>query len=307
MTRVSSFGHNQVMLSQLLENQSRLFDGQKQINTGKKTDEFRGLTREAETLLGAKSLKTRTETYLNTIADVKRKLDTNNVYLETIRSAGEDLRQVVIETLGQDQALAFSESLEQAVATALTALNAQVGGVYIFAGQRTDTKPVDADTLADLVAAPSAASLFQNDTNHLKARVNDNVEIRHGVLASEVAQDLLTSLKAIADFDAGAGGPLDGPLTAAQRTFLEGEMANLTAAVDKVQSFVAQNGLRQQRADSIEQELLGTSDFLDVFISDIEDVDLAKAITKVNSDQAALEASYRIVSQLSRLSILDFL
>lgn len=307
MTRVSSFGHNQVMVSQLLENQSRLFESQKQVNTGKKTDEYRGLTREAETLLGAKSLKTRTDTYLNTIADVKRKLDTNNVYLETIYNAGTDLRQVMIETLGQDQALAFTESLEQAVATALTALNAEVGGVYIFSGQRTDTKPVNADSLADLIAAPSAASLFQNDGNHLKARVNDNVEIQHGVLASEVAQDLLTSLKAIGDFDAGGFGPLDGPLTAAQRTFLETEMANLTAALDKAQSFVSQNGLRQQRADTLQQELLGNSDFLEVFISDIEDVDLARAITNVNNDQSALEASYQIVSQLSRLSLLNYL
>lgn len=307
MTRVSSFGHNQVMISQLLENQSELFNSQRQVNSGKKADEFRGLTREAETLLGAKSLKTRTETYLNTIADVKRKLDTNNVYVETMYKAGADLKQVMVEALGQDQAMAFSESLEQAVSTVLSALNTQVSGRFIFAGQRTDTVPVTADNLADLIAAPSAASLFQNDANHLKSRVNDNVEIQHGILASEVAQDLLTSLKAIADFDAGGLGPLNGPLTPAQRTFLETEMANLTTALDSVQTFISQNGLRQQRAETLERELNGNKEFLEIFISDIEDVNMAEAITRVNNNQTALEASYKVVSQLSRLSLLNFL
>lgn len=307
MTRVSSFGHNQVMLSQLLNNQSKLFDAQNQVNTGKKTDEFRGLTREAETLLGAKSLKSRTESYMNTLADVQRKLDTNDIYLESVAGAAGDLKQVMVEALGGDQAMSFTESLEQAVSMVLSSLNANVSGTYIFSGQRTDTKPVTADNLTDLVAAPDVASLFQNDDKALRSRVSDNVDIEHGILASDVAEDLLGVLKSIGDFDTGPFGPLDGPLTDAQRTFLETQTTALTAAMDTVQAQISRNGLRQQRAESLQQETVGNRDFLEVFISDIEDVDLAEAITRVNNDQTALEASYRVVSQLSRLSLMNFL
>ena len=307
MTRVSSFGHNQSMVNSLLQNQSRLFDVQRQINTGKKSDEFRGYTREAETLLSARTLKSRTEGYKSVASDIRRKLDTNNLQMEGIRSAADDLKQTIIDALGQDQAIAFSESLQQAVASVLTALNTQVNGNYIFAGSRTDTMPVAAQSLADVIAAPSVASLFQNDAEKLSGKVGDGVEIEYGMVASDIATDLLTSLKALADYDAGPLGPLDGPLTAAQRSFLQTEMANLTTAIDTVQSYISQNALRQNRAEDVSETLESGSNFLEVFISDIEDVNLTEAATRLNNDQLALQASYSIMGQLSKLSLLNFL
>lgn len=307
MTRVSSFGHNQSMVNSLLQNQSRLFEVQRQINTGKKADEFRGYTREAETLLSARTLKSRTDGYMSVAKEIRRKLDTNELQMEGIRSAADDLKQTIIDALGQNQAISFSESLQQAVASALSALNTQIAGNYIFAGSRTDTKPVAAQSLADLVAAPSVASLFQNDTEKLSGRVGDNVEIEYGLIASDIATDLLTSLKALADYDAGPFGPLDGPLTAAQRSFLQTEMANLTTAIDTVQSYISQNALRQNRAEDVVETLDASNNFLEVFISDIEDVNLTEAATRLNGDQLALQASYNIMGQLSKLTLLNYL
>lgn len=307
MTRVSSFGHNQSMVNSLLQNQSRLFDVQRQINTGKKADEFRGYTREAETLLSARTLKSRTEGYVATAKDIRRKLDTNELQMEGMHDAADDLKQTIVDALGQNQAISFSESLQQAIASVLSSLNTQVNGNYIFAGSRTDTKPVAAQSLADLVAAPSVASLFQNDTEKLSGKVGDNVEVEYGLLASDIATDLLTSLKALADYDAGPFGPLDGPLTAAQRSFLQTEMANLTTAIDTVQSYISQNGLRQNRAEDVSETLEAGSNFLEVFISDIEDVNLTEAAMRLNGDQLALQASYSIMGQLSKLSLLNYL
>jgi len=295
------------MLNGLMQNQSRLFATQQQINTGKKTTEFRGVTREAQTLLGAKSLKSRTEGYISTANQTNRKLNTNEVYLEGMRTAADNLKQNLTEALGQENAAAVKELLGQAATMVLGALNANHDGAYIFAGSRSDTRPVAADTLDDLLAAPDAASLFLNDTMAAKSRVGDNVEITYGLLASEVGHDLLASIKALADFNAGPDGPLEGRITPVQRAFLEAEMANLVAATEKLQASISENGLRQSRLETIEQDLVKNRDFLEVFVSDIEDVDLAEAVTRINNDQLALEASYRIIGQLGRLSILNFL
>lgn len=307
MSRVSSFGHHQVMLNALLNNQSKLFSTQKQINTGKKTDEFRGIAGEAQTLLSAKSMKNRTEGYLATLKDVQRKLTTNDINLKAMEQAADDLRQTIVEGMGLEKAVAFDEALQQAVSVILNAINANIDNVYIFGGSRTNTPPVAALTLADLVAAPDAASLFQNDGVQLTSRIGDNVEMTYGVLASDVAVDLLTSLKALADFNAGPDGPIDGPLTPAQRAFLETELANLVAGIDTVRSITAQNGLRQNRAEAMEVNQIETNDFLEVFVSDIEDVNIAEALMRINMDQLALEASYRIMAELGRMSLVNFI
>lgn len=307
MTRVSSFGHNQNMVNQLLTNQSRLYDTQTQINTGKKASDFAGLAREAQTLLGAKSVKSRNDSYVANLGDVKQKLDTNDLYLENIYKAADDLRQSISEALGNGTAISFNEDVKQAASVILSALNAQMDGRYIFAGSRTDTKPVSADTLADLQAAPSVASLFNNDAVKLSSRVGDNTEVEYGMLANDVGQNLLQTLKTIAGFDAGPSGPLNGKLTAAQRTFLEGELGNLKTSIGQVQGVIAENGARQNRVDVLKDNVESTNDFLTVFISDIEDVNMTEAVTRINADQLALETSYKVVGQLSKLSLANFL
>lgn len=307
MTRVSSFGHNQVLINGLLQNQARLFEVQQQINTGKKSEEFRGFAREAETLLSARSLKTRTEGYLTAVGDVKRKLDSNDLQLNAMRNAADNLHESIINIIAQDKAVAFNENLEQALTVILTALNTQVAGNFIFAGSRSDTRPVNASTVADLMAAPTVADLFQNDDKKLSVKVTDGVDIEYGLLASDIAQDLLTSIRALADFNAGVNGPVEGDLTDTQRSFLKTEMANLVAATERLQSYVSVNGLRQNRLDALGDDLDANKNFLEIFISDIEDVNLAEAITRANNDQLALEASYQVVGRLSKLSLLNYL
>jgi flagellar hook-associated protein 3 FlgL len=307
MTRVSSFGHNQSLINGLLQNQSKLFEVQQQINTGKKASEFRGFAREAETLLSARSLKSRTEGYLSALADVKRRLDSNDLQLSAVRTAADNLHEALINTIAQDKALAFTENLDQALTVIVTALNTQVAGNYIFGGSRSDTRPVNINNVADLLAAPSIADVFQNDDKKLSIKVSDGVDVEHGLLASDIATDLLASIRALAEFNVGPDGPLEGQLTDPQRAFLKTEMANLVAATEKLQSYISVNGLRQNRLDALDNDLTANKDFLEIFISDIEDVNLAEAITRANNDQLALEASYSVIGRLTQLSLLNHL
>jgi len=43
------------------------------------------------------------------------------------------------------------------------------------------------------------------------------------------------------------------------------------------------------------------------FVSNIEDVDMAEALAKLNQNQTALQASYQTISQLNQLSLLNYL
>ncbi len=96
-------------------------------------------------------------------------------------------------------------------------------------------------------------------------------------------------------------------LSAAQFTFLQDQVQELENAINTMRQFEVQNGLVAERLDVIEQQHLDTGVFLETFIADIEDVDIAEAITRLNNDQTALEASYRAVSTLNELSLLRFL
>ncbi len=307
MTRISSFGHSQSLVNSLLRNQSSMFETQGQIASGKKADDFRGVAKEAATLLGAKSLQTRTTKYTETLQQINQHLEMNNVQLEAIESTAQSLRQSLVEMVGQEEAAALPELLEETFSSIVTSLNTKIGANYIFSGSKVDTPPVNASSIADLMAAPNAAALFVNDDRKSAAKTGDNSTTEYGLLANDIGEQVFDSLKRIADFNAGPSGPLNGKMDATQRAFLETEISNLITAIGDVQDQTAANGLRIKKSEELVSQYQVTSDFLEVFVSDIEDTDLTVAITKLNSDQLALEASYNVMGQLSRLSLLNFL
>jgi flagellar hook-associated protein 3 FlgL len=161
--------------------------------------------------------------------------------------------------------------------------------------------------MAVLLAAPSAASLFQNDNVPASVQTGDSGSTQYGLLASDIGQGVMTSIKNIAAYNAGPNGPLSGQLNATQTAFLTGELANLDTAVAAVQQQTSVNGLRQNNVDALKTQTKASSDYLAGFISDIEDTDMTQAATNLNSDQLALQASYEVMSKLSKLSLLNFL
>lgn len=307
MTRVSSFGLTQTLLSDLQRNQNRVADGQVRINSGKKTDSYQGISRQVETLLGAKSLRTRSFNYLDVIAEVKGRFEFNDLHLGSMDSEMEVLRMHILSAIAVDQTAGFSEVLEQALTSIINSLNAKVGGVYLFGGTRTDVAPVTISTVAELEAAANAAAVFQNSQTKSAVRVDESVTMEFGLLADEIATPLLDVIRDLAVFNSGAGGPIDGKLTAAQRTFLEGMLAQLDTATDQFDQFITINGVRMNRLDAVEERVTSNITFLTGFISDIEDVDIVEAILNLNADQAALQASYSSLATLFDVSLLDFI
>ena len=307
MTRVSSFGNQQVMLSSLMNNQARVFKDQTQITTGKKEEYYSGFSSEVSTLLGAKTVFGQTQGYLRASDHVDRFLRTNDIQLGTMVTNAENVRDTMLEAIAQEETLALNELMGEAFSAMISSLNTSIGGIHVFSGARSDIEPVIGTTMSDLVAAANVSDLFQNDQRRPSAKIGQNTLMEYGLLADEIGQEIFQVFKNIADFNAGPSGPLSGKLDATQLDFLKNELTNMDAAIENLQILVARNGTRQNNVESIIQEHENQEVFLEIFISDIEDVNVAEAITRLNNDQVALEASYKITSQLTNISLLDFI
>ena len=186
-------------------------------------------------------------------------------------------------------------------------LNSKVDGKYIYGGSSTDQPPVNAPALSDLLAAPTVASVFDNSALKLTQRIDENETIETGMTASDIGTNLFQMFKDIAAFDAGAGGPLGTDLTPAQSAFMSTEHAAVPAIQGGINDLAAINGARHAQATNALDRHESLSIYFTKFIGDIEDVDVASAITRLNQDQAAAEAAGRMISQLNQMSLLNFL
>ena len=195
------------------------------------------------------------------------------------------------------------ESFERVV----TALNTRFNGSYVFSGTRTDAAAFTGQTLADLQAAPSIASLFGNSDRKQTAMIEEEVTVEVAPLAEDFAADVMAIFERIADFDAGPDGPFDGAVTPAQQAFLQTEIANAIAAFDEINDTMAKNGAMQERLEKSIEAQTERTDYLTLFLADLEDADMAEAATRFQQAQTAVDVSARTFATLSQVSLLPFL
>lgn len=306
MTRVASYSHNQSLLQGLLRNQSELYKVQQQINTGKKAQDYRGLASESSTVVAARAAFARTQAYQSTAKEVGQTLAVVDLQIGSMLDSAQSVKDAILGALALGDGQGFMNKIEASFGMIAASLNTRVGNTYLFAGAQTDAKPFVAGSLDDLVAMASAADAFANDQTRTSARISDTLNMQYGVLADEVAGPIMEILRAIKEFD-NTFGPIDGPLTPDQVTFLENQISALDDATKTMRGVQVSNGLRQAQVKDVATKLEKQELYFESFISDIEDVDMAEAITRFTNDQAALEASYQVISMISQLNLSKFL
>ncbi|NQV20341.1 MAG: hypothetical protein HQ511_02880 [Rhodospirillales bacterium] len=307
MTRVSNFAQSQALITEVLKVQERLFESQRKVVTGKIAETYKDLPRDSVVLLGAKTVESRTVQYQRTGVELERRLKVYDLQINELANIAVDVRQEVIGSTATRSGLSLMERVDALFQQAVRVLNTTLDGNYMFSGTQTDTPPVNISTLGELIALPTAADAFDNSLQKLSAQADDTFVMEYGVLASEAAESLFAAIKRVAEFDAGPSGPFSSQLTEVQRNFLLGELPVHIQIIDNLQLEVAKVGTDQQVLDEITFRHIETLNFTKLFISDIEDADAAEAVANLNQDQLALEGSFRVLAQITRLSLLDFL
>lgn len=316
-TRVSTFGQSQVLLQQLLRQQESLAVSQRQVSTGKISSDFKGLARDANALASARAVDSRNEGYISGNRQLEQRLEVYNATLGELGDLSEALRQDMIQAVGLNSGKGFIDKVAAAFQRTADLLQTKDRGQYVFGGSRTDVPPVNQTTVAGFVGLATSGDIFENNQQKSQARVDDNRTVEFGLLADEVAGPLMNALHRILQFDsgtlpAGAGafapaGPFGDPLTGNQRDFLVAEFQNAISGVDAVRQQEASNGVRLASLEKVVVQQEEDRVFLKGFIAEIEDVDITEAISKLNQDQTALEASLNVAARLSRVSLLDFI
>jgi len=307
MTRIGTFGQSDAVILDMMRTQQRMFETQEQISTGKRLPDYKYAPQDIGSLLDGKSAVARVDQYLNTGKRIMNQMETSNIHLESLNDIAADLRDLVMTSLANESSIAINDELDNLFQSTVGILNSKFDGKHLFSGSRIDQPTVNISTIADLVAAASAAVTFDNDNLKATALVSETETIEYGVLGSDAAGTLMAAMKRIADFNAGGSGPFTTPLTAAQATFLTTEVSNLSQVIDDFSVTLARNGLNMQRMDRLTEQHQSEKLFAEQYVSELEDVDLAEAITKLNRDQTSLEATFQVLRKLSDTSLLDYI
>jgi flagellar hook-associated protein 3 FlgL len=287
--------------------QQRQVDASNRVSTQKNATDLKGYAANDELLTAMQSVQVRLNGYTTQNTLIADKLTTQDTALNQVADAADQARQAIADALASGDGTTLMTQLQGTMNQAVGAMNTKYNGVYLFAGGAINTQPVTAQQLSDLTAGPPISSFFQNDQFKAQAQIDDSTNVTTGVLASDVGTNLMTAFQTMESFDQSGSGPFNGPLTAAQRTFLQNQLATWDSVHTGVVTLAAQNGMVQQRLTSVGTDISSRQDTLSQMMGDITDADMGKAAADLQMAQTSFAAAAQVFQTLKDSSLLSLL
>jgi flagellar hook-associated protein 3 FlgL len=306
--RVATNGQAQFLLSQTMQASSALDATQAQVASGKKSSNYSGIGDKTAMLEAARSASARAESYQSATQLALNQVDLQDTHLTSLSDLAQQLRQALTTAVADNDGSTLMTTANSIFDRAAQILNARdVNGNYIYGGDRDDQPPLTVDSLSDLTSLSSTSDAFANGSIARSVTVADGQTVKVGVLASDAGQQLMQVLKDVADFNAGSNGNIGSTLSQAQANFLSGEIGSAASAGQTINNVAAGNGdtYNQLQDASTRQQSLST--LYKGFVSDLEDVDMGEAVSRLNQNQVALQAALQVTARLSQISLLNYL
>lgn len=279
--------------SDLNRTQSAYLEAQNRLSTGKRINQPSDDAAGTLLTVKARTLRSTFDQYSKNLDSAEASLKTGEAALDDVQVAIRRARELAVQgataTLDQSARNAIADEIASIQKKLVDHGNTQLAnGNYIFAGQRTDTKPFevvngqivysgdDAEVTVEmsasdtLVASGSGRAVIGNTWEALE-------DLRQNLLAGNTANISNLDLPAL-DL------VLDG---------IGSERGKIGARLQNVAEYQAHH---QRRSDDLAEQ-----------ISDIEDVDISQAILDLTQAETAYQAALQAVSQTQGLSLMDFL
>ncbi|MGB1547580.1 MAG: flagellin [Alphaproteobacteria bacterium] len=306
-TSIATLAQETTLMNRILKTQSEILKTQNQISTQKVAERYSEIASDSGRLVNLKSAQTRLDRFMINNDLVKIRLQTMEQHTSQIFDIATEFRTLLVSALNTDtnaEDIVINGVAADRMGMVASLLNVEIEGRHLFSGMKTDTPPVDLNDAAFLpppAAYPSIAadtSYYQGDNATLVAHVEENTDISYGIRADASGFEKL--IRSLHMAKTTVTSPLD-------RSRLEDALRLSEEAINEI------SDIRTNIGGSLKAVDLANTVHSDALlkvqenISNIENVDVAAAMTKLSNDQLHLEASFMVLARLSSLSLVNFL
>jgi flagellar hook-associated protein 3 FlgL len=313
--RVGTFAQHRLVTSFALGTQRRLFDAQVQVGSGKTAQRYQGIARDASRLVDLKNAREQALQFRHNITVVRTRLDLMSFGLDEIEETVSAFKSQVVSAVNGNaaQLVDLTNQAQGLMAAVGDILNSRDGTRYLFAGVRTDTVPVNVNNVVDPPHAPPfGAGSYPSAEDTTRAyysgggtasdvtvKLDFNLSVSYGVTADELAfEQILRGLQLVTSSQ--LTPTVENDRLREGASVLEQGLASLEPIINRV----AVSQVRLERFDEKHRLFVKSQEDL---AGQIENVDPAEAITRLNAEQVALEAAFNTLARLQNSTLNNFL
>lgn len=294
-------------VSQMSTVQSDLAHTQAQVSASKQVLNPSDAPDQAAAIQRLKSVLAKQASYDNTLTTVQARLEGEDTTLKSVS----DLLIRAKEIATQSANGTLNTSNRQALAVELKGVRDQMlslanskdsNGNYFFSGSRLKQSPFSQDAQGEVT--------YQGDQTRMQVQVGDQRSIplnRSGTEAFVgVVRTDASGQKSTREFFGVMDDLIAGVTNSDPKAMTRGvgEMDNLLNGVSLAQANV---GTDLNVVDQQKQVISDTNLTLKTTLSNIEDLDMAEAITKMNKQMLSLEASQSSFAKITQLNLFNFI
>jgi flagellar hook-associated protein 3 FlgL len=307
VNRITTANYYTSVVNDLMNAQSRENTANQQVSTGKLGNDLQGFGDQTRNIIATNTVKARVDTMVGQLNTLGVKLNFQQAAVEQVSTVATSLKNSLTNALAAGDGSSIMSDAQSFFSQAAQALNTQYGGDYMFSGGQTQTQPFTATTMSDLTTQASVTSFFQNGSLTPTSQIDDATSIQSGFLASDLGQSLMSSFQSLEAFQQSAAGSFNGPLTAAQQTFLTTAITQLNTVVNSTTQTSAQGGDMQAQVTAATTTQTDRQSTLTSSLGNMTDVNEATAAAALTQAQTAVQASAQVFSTLKNMSLLNYL
>jgi flagellar hook-associated protein 3 FlgL len=294
-------------VGQMTSSQATLAQSQAQLSSGKKVLMPSDAPDEATAIQRLKSVIARQESFETAIQNSENRLKAEEVALEGAANILVRLKELTIQasndTYGPDDRKVIALEMQGLQEDLLSFANTRdVNGAYLFSGTRVFTPPFSKDASGNVI--------YQGDETVNLVDVGDQRQIQGNrtgtqvfTRAIRVAEDGnpqgVSFFQSVQDLVSAVG---NSDRTLMNRGLKELEDLSFGVSLSQARVGSEMNVVENQRSVLEESKLQ-----LQTVLSQAEDLDYTEAVTKMQKQMLALEASQASFAQISRLSLFEYI
>ncbi|WP_087972809.1 flagellar hook-associated protein FlgL [Oceanobacillus rekensis] len=283
------------MLRNLTNSNDKMGNYMEQLSTGKKINRPSDDPVVAMKGMGYRTELVKVEQYQRNTNEVHNWMDNSDAALDKATSAMQRIRELAVQasngTYSDEERVNISEEVEQLKEHLVDIANTNVNDKYIFNGTNTDTPPISVQADGEIFSSFNGEDV--------------NIEVSNGtkLKANVSGEDVFEGTPAIFSTIDGFIDKLNGE----SNENIDSSIEELDSGINNIINARADLGARMNRLELIENRLSEQEVIATKTMSNNEDIDYAKAIMELITQESLHRAALSAGSKVIQPSLVDFL
>jgi len=304
MMRISENMMTNSILKSINASKSRMNNIQKQLSSGKKIFESSDDPFAFAKSSRFKSIMEKNDQYLRSVNMSLGFVESTQIHLEDmnniIQDAKEKATQAADESLNEENRLAIAKEISGLLIQLKSVANGNFDGDYLFNGNNVNEMPYELDINPDDSEDVLGINFTPNpsDVEEIMKKFGEHLDIQINISGGDIEKinNLFNSLLSLKN----ALESNDTSAISEHIDILDDNSTDILKLSTKI-------GDIHNRITLTEQQLILTNMNLASYISSLEDVDMAEAVLKYNSEEIAYKAALQSTGNIMTTSLLDYI